>query len=369
MGASDKVALRYAEIFVSVFDGIAGDPSRPVMSGAAVPQCGAGGVAFRGSNALMTSLVASQRGFTVPVWLTRPKIQELGLRILSGERNTPVVKYNIYYEDVRTGKPDPAMDDNIYRTLSDEERKNWVKRCYMSAWPEFNISQTNFAEVYPDQWAELVSEFGSPAVKADCPALDRAVEEDGWLCPVRVSPEYGRMVYIEKNDEIRCAPKASYPDQKRFYGDLAYVLSRSTGSEGRLDRDIQCPELEGVAREELVSELAAATVATLAGVSSCIQEHNLARLKGWVNAIGENPRVIFQAVTDASSAAEMVSSTLALEQRPGFSLDRLMEGVESARESREKAQARREARSAAVRAKHRKGWKPVKSPAKGGRHI
>lgn len=370
MSASDKIATRYAEIFVSVFDGIKDDPARPVLSVSAVPQSGANGVPFRGSNALLTTLVASQRGFTVPVWLTRSKIQDLGLMIKAGERNTPVVHYDIYYEDVRTGRRDPGMDDNLYRTLSDEDRKNWVKRCYMSGYPEFNISQTNFAEVYPDQWAALVAEFGSPAVKADCPALDRAVEKDGWLCPVRVSPDYGRMTYIEKNDEIRCAPKASYPDQTRYYGDLAYVLSRSTGSEGRLDRDINCPELEGAAREELVSELAGATVATLAGAQSCIQEHNLAHLKAWVNAIGENPQVIFRAVNEASRAAELVSSTLGLEQRQGYSLDRLMEDVESAREAREKAQERREARAKAAAKGHRKGWKPVSTAAgKRGRHI
>ena len=370
--ASEKIAARYAVIFVSVFDGISSAPGRPVLPRGGWPQAGANGVPFRGSNALITSLVAAtgrkSRGYTVPVWLTRSKIQELGLLINRGERNTPIVHYDIYYEDVRTKKRDPAMDDGRYALLSDEERKNWVKRCYMTGYPEFNIHQTNFAEVYPEQWDALLSEFGAPARKADCPALDAVVGGGRWLCPITESTDVTRMSYIEKTDEIRVPPKADYTDESRWYGDLSYILARSTGSEGRLDRDINCPDLSALAKEELVSELAGATVATLAGAVSCIQDHNLVHLKAWVSAIKEDPRVIFKAVTEASKAAELVSSTLGLEQRKGFSLDRLMEGVESAREAREKEQQRRSERAGKARAGHRKGWSPVKSPRKGRTH-
>lgn len=361
MGASEKVSQRYAEIFVSAFNRVMDDPTYPVVSISSMAQAGAVGVPFRGSNALLTSLTASGRGFVTPVWFTRKRIEELNLCINKGERNTPIVKYDIYYEDTRTGKRDPDMDDATYNTLSDEDRKNWVKRCYMNAYPEFNLMQTDFAEKYPDQWEDLKREFGQPREKVDCPVLDAMVSGDGWLCPIRVSDGYGRMSYVEKNDEIRCATKASYPDEHRYYGDLAYALARSTGSEGRLDRDINSPVLERAAMEELVSELAASTVCALAGVNSCIQEHNMVHLKAWINAIGEDPMVIFKAVNEASKAAELVSSTLGLEQRPGFNLDRLMDGVESAREAQEKARERREAR-----AKRNVNWKAKRSPH-GGR--
>ena len=354
--------MRYAEIFVSVFDGIQSALDRPVLPAGGWPQCGANGVPFRGSNALLTSLAASRGGYSVPVWLTKKRINELGLRMLKGVKNTPIVHYDIFYEDLRTHKRDPLMDDDHYRLLTDEERKNWVKRCYMSYYPEFNIHETNFAEVYPEQWDALLSEFGAPAAKAECPALDAAVDGGRWLCPVRESADARRMSYIEKTDEVVVPPKSSYQDESRWYGDLSYVLARSTGSEGRLDRDINCPELSALAREELVSELAGATVATLAGAATCIQDHNLVHLKAWVSAIKEDPHVIYKAVSEAKKAAELVSSTLGLEQRKGFSLDALMEGVESAREATEKARRRREEQAGSVRRGHRKGWSPVKSP-------
>lgn len=373
MTPSEKIAARYAEIFVSVFDRIQGDPSVPVILSGACPQCSVDGKPFRGGNALMTSLVASKYGFGIPVWLTRSKISELGLLIRKGERNTPIVHYDVYYEDKRTGKRDPGMDDALYRTLSDDERKNWVKRCYMKAWPEFNIVQTNFDEVYPEQWAELVSQFGAPErVRVECRELDRLAgltpgEEGAWLCPVR--EEAGRASkspsYRESHDEIIVSPKSEYADEGRWYADLVHEMAHSTGSEGRMDRNLSSDALTQRAQEELVAELSGATVSTVLGLQPTLSEHNLGFLKAWSQAISAEPTVIYKAVNDAAKAAELIVSTLGLEQRQGFSLDRLMSGVEAAEKARE-AKAERIARSRKTGKKgRRKPFKPVKVASKG----
>lgn len=370
---SEKIAQRYAEIFVSVFHRIEGDPSSPFILGSSRPQAGVNGVPFRGSNALLTSLVAADRGFGIPVWLTRSKISELGLLINKGERNTPVVHYDVFYEDVNTKRRDPAMNDALYKALSDEERKNWVKRCYMTSFPEFNIAQTNFSEVYPEQWAELLEEFGSAErVAASCAVIDRMVglapgEPGAWLCPVR--EEEGRKnpapVYRESHDDIVVSPKAAYADQGRWYSDLVHEMAHSTGSEGRMDRNLSSDLLSDRAQEELVAELAGATVSTMLGVQSGIREHNLGFLKAWADAMGEDPTVIYKAVNEAAKAAELISGTLCLEQRPGFNLERLMDGVEAAREARDKAQERREEYRKSARKGHRKGFRPVKTQPSG----
>lgn len=378
MSVSEKVASRYAEIFVAVFDRIQGDPSSPLNVAGACPQSGVGGKPFVGGNALLTSLVAAERGFGVPVWMTKSKINELGLHILKGERNTPIVKYDPFYEDVSTGKRDPSMDDARYRALSDEERKGWVKRCFMSAWPEWNIAQTNFGEVYPEQWAELQETFG-PGVRSvvSCPDIDRLLdasggggtEEDTWLCPLVVVP--GRPdpspYYQESHDIIVVAPKSEYADQERYYAEIVHEMSHATGSEGRLDRNLQTDALPERAMEELVAELSGATVCTMLGVQTGVREHNLGFLKSWASVISDDPNVIYRAVNEAARAAEMVVGPLGLQQRPGFSLERLMEGVEEARVSREKAEERRQQRAQAAGGKHRKGWKPVKAPSGGRR--
>lgn len=364
MTPSEKIAQRYAEIFVSVFDRIVGDPTSPLLVMGSFPQAGVNGVAFRGGNALLASLVAADRGFGIPIWLTRSKISELGLLINKGERNTPIVHYDVYYEDQNTGKRDPQMDDARYRALSDEERKQWVKRCYMTSFPEFNIAQTNFADVYPQQWEELLQQFGSPErVVAECRDLDRLVdlapgEEGAWLCPVKLEEDRKRPLYREPYDDILVGPKSVYADQNRYYADLVHEMAHSTGSEGRMDRNLSSGVLNERAREELVAELSGATVCTMLGIQTGLQEHNLGFLKAWSGAISEDPTEIYKAVNEAARAAELISGTLGLQQRPGFNLEKMMDGVEAARKAREEAQERREKRAQA--AGRNKGRRPIK---------
>lgn len=367
--ASERIASRYAEIFVSVFGRIIGNPAAPVVSPASAPPSSVDGIPFHGSNAVLAAMVAAEKGYRIPSWMTVRRANDLGLRIRSGERGIPVVHYDFYYESAATGRRDPAMDDARYSALSDEEKKEWTKRCHVRCYAEFNVQQTDFDEVYPEQWARLEAEFGPAPVRAECPALDAAIEGEAWLCPVVASEKYAKMAYIEKEDIIRVPPKGDYLDERRYYGDLSYVLARSTGSEGRLDRNISCPELSGAAREELVSELAGATVATLAGAQSTLQDHNLQNLKAWICAMRENPEVIYRAVNDASKAADLVSGTLGLEQRPGFSLQRVLDGVEAARKAREESLARREARARAATGRHRRDWDPVKTAKTRGRKV
>lgn len=369
---SEKIAQRYADIFVSAFDRIVGDPASPLLVGCAVPNAGANGVPFRGCNALLTSIISAGRGFNIPVWLTRSRLSELGLLIRKGEKNTPIVHYDVYYEDVNTKKRDPQMNDALYRALSDEDKKQWVKRCYMTAYPEFNVAQTNFSEVYPEQWEELVSTFGTPErIAASCGDIDRAVgcpqgEDGAWLCPIKIDNERKSPVYREAYDDILVPPKESYADQQRWYADIVHEMAHSTGSEARADRNLSSGVLEERAHEEMVAELAGATVCTMLGVQTGIQEHNLGFLKAWSSVIKNDPMVIYKAVNEASKAAEMISGTLGLEMRRGFNLDKIMEGVEKAQETREKVQQQRAQRQSRGGKKARRPLKVAKAK---GRHV
>lgn len=376
MTPSEKIAQRYAEIFVSVFDRIEGDPASPLFAPSPLPQGSVNGVPFRGCNALLTGLVSSQRGFGIPVWFTRSKINELGMLIRPGERNTPIVHYDVFYEDVDTKKRDPAMTDALYKGLTEEEQKHWVKRCYMTCFPEFNIAQTNFAEVYPEQWTELLEQFGAPErIAASCKDLDRLVgldvkEEGAWLCPVREDDSRRSPVYREPHDDILVPPKSVYAVEERWYADLVHEMAHSTGSEARMDRNLSSGKIDVRAREELVAELAGATVCTMLGVQTGIQEHNLGCLKAWSSAISDNPAVIYSAVNDAARVAELISGTLGLQQKQGFDLEKLMGGVEAAQQARQKAQERRrEAERTRQQQFRSKGRRPVKTAQKKGRHI
>ena len=368
MTPSEKVASRQADFFVSVFGSIIDGSSEPVLVSGAGQQMNFDGVAFKGGNSLLASLVSKMNGYGIPHWLSMGRKDDLGLMIRQGERSIPVVHYDVYYVKTDTGKRDPAMNDAAYKALSDEDKEKWQKRSYMKMYPEFNIAQTNFDEMYPQQWDELVAMYGnSRKVLMECPILDVIIASgDAFGCEI-VSGD--RFSYNEGWDRVTVPSKDIYPDQGRYYGDFLYTLARSTGSEGRLDRNIASGDLDVYAREELVCELAAATLGTLAGVQVSLQDHNLANLKSWVNAIQADPTVIYKAVNDAAKAADMVSNGVGLVICDGFNIEKLMSDVEKAQQARKENMERRAKRAEKVRKSHRKGWSPVKTGKAAGRKV
>ncbi|MBQ2485490.1 MAG: DUF1738 domain-containing protein [Candidatus Methanomethylophilus sp.] len=364
MTPSEALAARYAAIFTSLFDRIAGDWRAPWTSGGPHPQQNMDGDPYRGMNAMLTSATAAARGFALPVWMTHAKAAALGCAVLRGEHGTPVVKYEPWYLDRGTGMKVPDMTDEQFALLPRERRDSLERRCHMRWFTVFNIGQTDFREVYPRQYGEILSLFGvHEPRRASLEVLDRMVDGDGWLCPVRVA-DVPEPAYLERYDRIDVPPKGRFADQSAYYVTLLHEMVHSTGSEERLDRTGRSSErLDGRAREELVAELGAATLATLAGLEATIREDNLRYLKAWSSAVSDDPDVIYQAVADASRAANLASRHLGLEQAPGFDLTRILDGIDRAQE----AAARRFPGTGEGPAGHRKGWSPVRahSPAKG----
>ena len=363
---SERVASRYADLFVDLFSRVAADPRVPFVAASPSPQQGMDGVPFRGANALVTSVAAAREGYHIPVWLTMARKDSLGLMVRKGERGVPITHYDFYYEDVGTGRRDPAMTDALYSSLTDEERRGWVRRCHMRCWMEFNIAQTDFPDVYPEQWAGLEALFGSRKAPASCGILDRMVDEGTWMCPVVPSVAASTPLYVEDRDVIEVPPKGSYADESRWYSDLLREMAHSTGSEGRMDRGLGSSSLTEVAAEELVAELAGAVMGTFFGLQSTLGDHNVRFLKSWVTAIGETPEVIYRAVTMAARVSDAAAGRLGVSLGTGVDVQAVMDGIEAAREAGMKAMERRAERAGRIPAARRGGRLPLPSAGRKG---
>lgn len=362
MSPSDKVAERYAELFVSAFDRIGSGEVRSLVSVSKYPQQYLDGRVCVGSNAMLTAMVASANGYSVPVWMTLNRCNELGCKVLKGTRAVPIVNYDIFYVKADTRERDPKMTDELYKLLSDEEKKQWVKKAYLRCYPEFNICQTNFAELYPEQWEEILKEFevAETPVAGPCELLDRMVETNGWVCPIEAAGNASDCVYSQKYDKIVVPDRSKVTDLWPYYNRLLHEMAHSTGSEGRMDRGLDTSDLEAHAYEELVAELSSATVATLLGIEATIQEHNLSFLKSWTQVISCDPTVIYKAVYQSAAVSDYMCKEIGLSLQKGFNVEHLMASVESAQQAKERMQERREQRKAEVRKKYGKGWNPAK---------
>ena len=355
MTPSEAIASKYARIFSELFDRISGDWTAPWSAGGPFPQQNMEGDPYRGTNALLTSVTATARGFALPVWLTFPRASELGLHVRDGERSIPVVKYDFWYRERESGRRVPGLSEEQFALLPKERQDELERRCTMHWSTVFNLSQTDFREAFPVQYGELLDILGTREPrKESLEVLDRMVANDGWLCPV-CTADVPEPAYLERFDRIDVPPKERFADQSAYYVTLLHEMVHSTGSEERLDRTgLSSDRLDCRAREEMVAELGAATLATLAGLEATIREDNLRYLKIWSSAISADPNIIYQAVADASRSANLVSRYLGLEMAPGFDLSRIIEGVE-----REQA-LRADMGKGVGERRHRKGWNPVR---------
>lgn len=363
---SEKVAERYAEIFVSAFDRIGSGEVCSLVAGSRYPQQYLDGKPCVGSNAILTAMVASQNGYRIPVWMTIGRCNELGCKVLKGARSIPIVNYDIFFVKAGTRERDPKMTEELYRLLSPEEKKLWERKAYLRTFPEFNICQTNFAELYPEQWEQLLAAFevSECPEAAPCEVLDRMVENDGWVCPIEAAENASDCVYSQMYDKIVVPERSKVTDLWPYYNRLLHEMAHSTGSEGRMDRGLDTPELEVRASEELLAELSSATVATILGIEATIQEHNLSFLKSWSQVIFSDPSVIYKAVYQAASVSEYMCKEMGLSLQKGFNVESLMASVDAAQKAKEDVRERREKRKANVSKKHGKNWNPVRAGRK-----
>ena len=63
-------------------------------------------------------------------------------------------------------------------------------------------------------------------------------------------------------------------------------------------------------REELVAELSGALSGVMFGVSSTIQENNIAYLKAWIENIKEEPKFLLSVLGDTTKAVGYISDRL-----------------------------------------------------------
>ena len=270
------------------------------------------------SNAFFLMLHTSMSGFTMPVYMTFKQAKNLGLKIAKGAEAVPVVYWNKTYKD-KDGKP---IDRETYVNMTDEEREECKVSSFLKVYPEFNVDQTNLKEAKPEKYAKLLAFFKSPEVKDDAgmyanAAIDRMLERQEWLCPVKYqtmargasyTPALDRIVIPMKSQfRISDTPEGIYQDGMEYYSTFIHEAAHSTGHPDRLNREKGGRFGDKVyAKEELVAEMSAAVAGSSLGFSKRILDNNTAYVKGWISNLRENPKIVLTVMGEVSKAANMI---------------------------------------------------------------
>ena len=124
--------------------------------------------------------------------------------------------------------------------------------------------------------------------------------------PVPVSFGGDRACYLPAIDRIQLPDRASFLSPAAFFATWAHEQIHSTGHESRLKRDLDCAFGKACyAREELVAELGSVLLGDRLEIGSEIESH-AAYLGHRVGLLKETPKVLFQVLSEARQAVDLI---------------------------------------------------------------
>ena len=337
----DDAVKRFSDMLIKRMEEMQRDWTKPWIAGGVkngLPQ-NVSGRTYTGSNAFLLFLHTSENNYKSPVYITGGQIHNEGAHVLKGEKAVPVFKWGFTIRDKEGNKV--SIED--YENMTDEEKEECHRYPYLKVYPEFNIDQTNLAEVNKEKYDAILSRFNIEETpkKTDGmyvnKALDRMMEKQEWVCPIQYDKESKGAYYSPGKDIVVLPTKAqfhrhmddpeeSYKDGQAFYGTALHEMAHSTGHPSRLDR--LKPSVFGspeYAKEELVAELTSAMVGNSLGFDRRISDNNVAYLQNWTAALRQEPKFLVSVMADVNKASKMLIENID-KQRVALGEKPLMQG-------------------------------------------
>ena len=271
---------------------------------------------YRGTNDFFLSLLCAVKGWKTPFFLTFDQLTDMGLKLNMKtdkdgcpefndkglpvfEGSFPVVKMlPCFYKDGQriTAKEYDALDDEE----KDKCRKFFSLRCF----PEFNLEQTNFKDVYPDKWAKLTEvpkHDYADGTKDE--VLERIIMDGQWRCDIRFE---GHQAYYSPGTDNICLPeREQFLGDEQFYGTALHEMAHSTAPDVKRDLGGSFGT-ESYAMEEFVAELTSASVASILGIGKLLDTNHLAYVASWRKALKDDKDFIPKVIDHVQSATNYI---------------------------------------------------------------
>lgn len=248
----------------------------------AKPWTGIGGVhnakskkPYRGSNIFWLSLSAHAQGFEGNEWATFKQWKELGATVKKGSKATPIFFFSVLERDNKeTGEKDK-----------------------FGFWKSYSVF--NAAQVEGYETAKPATQFD--AIKA----AESYVANSG----AEIRNGGDRAYYHPIGDYIGMPPREAFESGTGYYSTLLHELTHWTGHKSRCDRDLTGGfGSENYAKEELIAECGAALLCMQLGVEKQATPEHAKYLNNWIQAIGNDYKVIFTAISKAQKAIDHLDS-------------------------------------------------------------
>jgi antirestriction protein ArdC len=258
----------------------------PHFSGSPFPRNFLTGKPYRGVNVFL--LWASP--YSYPFWLTFKQAKELKGSVRKGEKGTQIV----FYKKLR----DPRKNANA---IDEQKEQAPFVLCYYTV---FNVEQCD---------GLTVPEIEKPTAKSEV-ETDQNCESivTGWANrpALHLTRETERRAYYRPDtDSVHMPARSRFVDAPHYYSTLFHELVHSTGHGSRLNRAFGAHFGDELySKEELIAEMGAAYLCTIAGIANEYTDRNTtAYIQSWITRLEEDNRLIVQAAANAQKAVDLIA--------------------------------------------------------------
>ena len=154
----------------------------------------------------------------------------------------------------------------------------------------------------------------TPAAQAEAVDLtERLSRVDEYVSHINARIEQGAPCYIPALDTVNMPDRSAFMDNEEgtatehYYSTLFHELGHWTGHKTRLDR-LDVKNKHGYAFEELIAELSAAFQCRKHGIDSEPRADHAQYLSGWLKALKDDKKFIFQASAKAQKVVEFLDA-------------------------------------------------------------
>ena len=263
------------------------------------------GKAYRGINPFLLDLAAFTEGYTAPYWVTFKQALDLGKAAWIKESGLKGQAAEDAFEEAspRIGvrKGEKSTLTVLFKPISvkdtDKEGKPTEKTIVLLRYNNvFNVEQCDGVP-YPKP--ERGEDF-EPLTEA------QKIVDDMPQRPV-IRHQGSQAFYRPQADDVTVPVPEDFRTRESYYGTLYHELAHSTGHESRLHRVKNWGGFgsEPYAQEELVAEMTAAMLCSVAGVNAPI-EHSAAYIANWSQVLQEDRKFVVMAAARAQKAADFI---------------------------------------------------------------
>lgn len=249
---------------------------------------------YRGVNCLWLWVVAEEKGYDDPRFMTFKQASERGWSVKKGEKGSKIEFWSMY--DTLTKKTLSGAEFHRLAKQLEEKGEDWSERIkpVASVYTVFNAKQIE----------------GIPELKTDrfLPDKDLISKRDKLIDEIGVGFSEGHegASYNPELDEIKMPSLGRFESEYAYMSTFLHEAGHATGAEHRMNRKIENTfGTEDYAREELRAEIASAFTSQAIGLpgDDTFRNHK-AYIQSWIEIIENKPSELFAAIRDAEKISD-----------------------------------------------------------------